>query len=106
YIPKEKKKLRPLGIPTVMDRVAQQAVKATIEPIFEKEFLTSSYGFRPQKGAKEAIAEVSRYIEEGYTWVVDADLQAYFDSIPHDRLLDKIKEHISDGRIIQLIELW
>jgi RNA-directed DNA polymerase len=106
YIPKEKKKLRPLGIPTVKDRIAQQAVKATIEPIFENEFRNTSYGFRPQRGAKEAIAEVSRLIDEGYIWVVDADLQAYFDTIPHDRLLDKISKHISDGRIIQLIAQW
>lgn len=106
YIPKEKGKLRPLGIPIVKDRIAQQAVKAAIEPIFENEFLDTSYGFRPNRGAKGAIAEVSKLIDEGYTWVVDADLQAYFDTIPHDKLLDKVGQHISDGRIIQLIQKW
>jgi RNA-directed DNA polymerase len=106
YIPKEKGKVRPLGIPTVKDRIAQQAVKAAIEPIFENEFLDTSYGFRPKRGAKAAIAEVSRLTEEGYIWVVDADLQSYFDTIPHDKLLNKISERISDGRIIELIGKW
>ncbi len=106
YIPKEKGKLRPLGIPIIKDRIAQQAAKATIEPIFEKVFLDTSYGFRPKRGAKDAIAEVSKLIEEGNIWVVDADLQAYFDTIPHDKLLQEISTLISDGRIIQLIEKW
>jgi RNA-directed DNA polymerase len=106
YIPKEKGKVRPLAIPTVKDRIAQQAVKAAIEPIFENEFLSTSYGFRPLIGAKQAIAEVSRLIGEGNVWVVDADIQAYFDTISHDKLLNKISEHISDGRIIGLIKQW
>ena len=106
YIPKEKSKLRGLGIPTVKDRIAQQAVKLAIEPIFEKEFLDISYGFRPKKGAKGAIAEVNRLIEEEYIWVVDADLQAYFDTIHHEKLMTKVKRKISDGRIIELIEKW
>ena len=106
YIPKEPGKFRPLGIPTIKDRIAQQAVKAAIEPIFERDFLDVSYGFRPNKGALAAVTEVSRLLEEGYTWVVDADITAYFDSIPHDKLMDKVERRISDGRILDLIKMW
>lgn len=106
YISKGQGKMRPLGIPTVKDRIAQQAVKMVIEPIYEKEFLEMSYGFRPRRGAKQAIAEVSGLIDEGYTWVVDADLQSYFDTIPHENLIIKVKEKISDGRITELVEMW
>lgn len=106
YISKGEGKFRPLGIPAVKDRIAQQAVKMVIEPIFEKEFLDMSYGFRPKKGAHPAIAEVNLLIQNGYTWVVDADLQAYFDSIPHDGLMEKIQRKISDSGINKLLEMW
>jgi RNA-directed DNA polymerase len=106
YIPKSPGKTRPLGIPAVIDRVAQQAVKMVLEPIFEKEFLDMSYGFRPNKGAQMAIEEVHRLIKAGYTWVVDADLQSYFDTIPHEKLLAKVERLISDGGVIKLLKMW
>lgn len=105
-IPKGQGKTRPLGIPCVKDRVAQQAVKLVIEPILEKEFLETSYGFRPGKGAKDALREVDRLVKEGYTFVVDADLQTYFDTIPHNKLMEKIEIYISDGKLLKLIQQW
>ena len=106
YISKGQGKMRPLGIPVVIDRIAQQAVKMALEPIFEKEFLDMSYGFRPKKGALMAIEEVNRLIKEGYIWVVDADLQSYFDTIPHEKLMTKVEKRISDGGIIKLLRMW
>lgn len=105
-IPKGDGKVRPLGIPTVQDRIVQTAVKRTLEPIFEREFLPMSYGFRPGRGCKDALRAVDSLLKEGYVHVVDADLQGYFDSIAHDRLMARIEERISDGRLLTLLESW
>jgi len=99
-------KTRPLGIPTVKDRVVQAAVKLVIEPIFEAKFLPTSYGFRPRRGCKDALREVDRLLHEGYSFVVDADLQSYFDSIPHDRLMERVETLISDGQVLELLHGW
>jgi RNA-directed DNA polymerase len=100
------KEKRPLGIPVVRDRVVQGAIRAVIEPIFEHGFAEQSYGFRPGRGAQQAVARVDALLEAGYVWVVDADLKGYFDSIPQDRLMARIEEKISDGRILGLIEAF
>jgi RNA-directed DNA polymerase len=102
-IPKGPGKTRPLGIPVVKDRIVQTALKMVIEPIFEKEFEESSFGFRPQRGCKDALREVDCLIKKGFTHVVDADLASYFDTIPHDGLMALVQERISDGRILELI---
>ena len=94
---------RPLGIPAVKDRIVQTAVKLVLEPIFEREFLDTSYGFRPGRGCKDALREVDRLLQDGYTHVVDADLQSYFDMIPHAPLLARVAERVSDGRLLALI---
>lgn len=97
---------RPLGIPVVKDRIVQTAVKLAIEPIFEAAFLASSYGFRPKRSCHEALREVDGLLEAGYTFVVDADLRGYFDSIPHERLLGRVAARISDGRVLDLLRGW
>ena len=102
-IPKGPGKTRPLGIPVVKDRIVQTAMKMVIEPIFEKQFEESSYGFRPQRGCKDALREVDRLIKKGFTHVVDADLASYFDTIPHERLMALVEMRISDGRLLDLI---
>lgn len=105
HIPKPgSKEMRPLGIPTVRDRVVQTAVRHVIEPIFEKEFAERSYGFRPERGCKDALREVDRLLKEGYTHVVDADLRKCFDRIPHDKLMGRVKEQIADRKVLGLIE--
>ncbi len=105
-IPKTGGKTRPLGIPTVKDRIVQTAVKRVIEPIFEKQFLPASHGFRPGRSCKDALREVDEYLKEGYTHVVDADLKRYFDSIPHPLLQERIEQRISDGRLLALLAGW
>lgn len=97
---------RPLGIPTVRDRIAQTACKLILEPIFEADFAESSYGFRPGRGAKEAITAIKGHLKEGKTEVYDADLSKYFDTIPHDRLQIALRQRIADPRILKLINKW
>lgn len=103
-IPKGDGKTRPLGIPTVKDRVVQTALKFVLEPIFEAQFRNGSYGFRPGRGCKDALREVDGLLKEGYTFVVDADLQSYFDTIPRERLMQRVEEQISDGAVLELID--
>lgn len=98
------KEKRPLGIPSVRDRVVQTALKMVIEPIFEHIFMSNSYGFRPRKGCKDALRRVEGLLSKGYTWVVDTDLKSYFDSIPHNRLMEVVQEYIADSRVLGLIE--
>jgi RNA-directed DNA polymerase len=105
-IPKGGGKKRPLGIPVVKDRIVQPALKFVLEPIFEWEFVETSYGFRPGRGCKDALGEVERWLREGYTFVVDADLKSYFDSIPHAALLERIEERVSDGRVLEVIKAF
>ncbi|MCY2936088.1 MAG: group II intron reverse transcriptase/maturase [Planctomycetota bacterium] len=95
---------RPLGIPTVRDRIVQAAVLNVIEPIFERDFAEHSYGFRPGRGCKDALRRVDELLKAGYTHVVDADLKGYFDTIPHDRLMSRLEEKIADGPLLALIE--
>lgn len=95
---------RPLGIPCVRDRVVQAAVRLVIEPIFESVFAPHSYGFRPGRGCKDALREVDRLLKAGYTHILDADLKAYYDSIPHSPLLADVRHYIADGRMLGLLE--
>jgi len=95
---------RPLGIPTVRDRVVQTALRQVIEPIFERDFAEDSYGFRPGRGCKDALRRVVQLLGEGFFWVVDADLRSYFDSLPKECLLARVEAKISDGRVLGLIQ--
>lgn len=98
------KEKRPLGIPTVRDRTVQAALRNVIEPIFEREFAEHSYGFRPGRGCKDALRVVDRLLKDGHLYVVDADLKSYFDTIPQDRLMQRVGERVADGRVLELIE--
>ena len=105
-IPKSDGSQRPLGIPTIRDRVAQMAVKLVIEPIFEADFCETSYGFRPKKSAHDAIDAVTYGLNTGHTEVIDADLSKYFDTIPHANLMAVVAERICDGAMLHLIQMW
>jgi RNA-directed DNA polymerase len=95
---------RPLGIPTVRDRVVQTALRNVMEPIFERDFAEHSYGFRPERGCKDALRGVDYLLKAGYTWVVDADLQRYFDTIPKQKQLERVAEKVADSRVLELVE--
>jgi RNA-directed DNA polymerase len=106
HIPKPDGRLRPLGIPTVKDRIVQMAVLLVIEPIFEADFLDCSYGFRPERNAHQALDAIKNHLQAGFREVYDADLQGYFDTIPHDQLLKCLRMRITDSSVLSLIQMW
>lgn len=107
WIPKPgRKEKRPLGIPTVRDRVAQTALRSVLEPIFERDFARRSYGFRPGRGCKDALRRVDALLKQGYHFVVDADLKSYFDTIEHEHLMDRLRTKVSDRAILALVDAY
>jgi len=100
------KETRPLGIPTVRDRIAQGALRHVLEPIFERQFAEHSYGFRPGRGCKDALRRVDKLLKEGYRYVVDVDLKSYFDTIPHDQLMVEVRKYVGDSRVLALVEAF
>src|SRR6056297_3585345 len=106
YIPKSDGSERPLGVPTVKDRIAQASVKEIIEPIYEEIFCDCSYGFRPGRSQIDAVNQVEEYREQGYKWVVDADIKGFFDNIDHELLIEFIREEITDGWVLNIIKSW
>jgi RNA-directed DNA polymerase len=105
HIPKPgSSETRPLGIPTVRDRVVQNAIRHVLEPILERQFAEHSYGFRPNRGCKDALRRVDRLVKAGYQYTVDVDLKSYFDTIPHDRLIAELRKHVADNSVIELVE--
>jgi RNA-directed DNA polymerase len=103
-IPKDNGKMRKLGIPTVRDRVVQQALKNVLEPIFEEIFLPQSHGYRPNTNANAAVSKGEAFLEKGYHWVVDADIEGFFDHVDHQIMMDLVCEKVADGRVLSLIE--
>jgi RNA-directed DNA polymerase len=107
HIPKPgTKETRPLGIPTVRDRIVQGALRHVLEPIFERQFAEHSYGFRPGRGCKDALRRVDQLLKQGHRYVVDVDLKSYFDTIPHGKLMDEVRRYVADSRVLELIEMF